>query len=167
MLFCLPSSLEILKDTTPNLHTKSSGDQRTTVISSSLDELERMVISALTLGNDYEPNTACASRTSARTISYPAHKTYYVRLENSPLSTPTQVQEIGRMPHLPEVVQDETDTNHDFCAINGLARSYIEQHLRDRNSSFRPTFISVNKASKDLCKHSWAPFLSRDCTMPQ
>lgn len=78
-------------------------------------------------------------------------------------------QEIGNLDSAPTKYQGADDGGEDveFCIINATAKQVIEKRLRDQGTDFRPTFIRISDAEKDLspiCRH---PTLGIDSTMPQ
>lgn len=55
----------------------------------------------------------------------------------------------------------------EFCIVDAAAKQSIQQGLLDQGTNFRPTFIRIGYAEKDLspiCRH---PTLGLDSTMPQ
>ena len=94
--------------------------------------------------------------------------TFIVKLEG-PIDSPEKIQEIGclsSLPHAFEGVDADRESEATFCEIDGNARHRISSYLSKHHPTFRPTFVRLAKAKKDLSPTSIAPFLGIDSTLP-
>lgn len=98
--------------------------------------------------------------------SAPRASAFLVILEG-PLDTPVKVQEAAEMSTIPHLIKGTGGTGETtFCRIDGNAKEAILGWL-SKHSSFRPTFIRLSKAKKDLSIDSIYPALGLDSTLPQ
>ena len=75
---------------------------------------------------------------------------YLVSLEGI-LNTPKSIQDAANLSEPPHTVQAASETRDAvFCKINGTIKQSIENWLSQQKSTFRPTFIRISKAKKDL-----------------
>ena len=95
-----------------------------------------------------------------------AQSSYLIRMEGV-LSTAKSIQDAADLPELPRSIQGSSeDTDVMFCIISGKAKKTIEAWLMRRSSRFKPTFVRLSKAQKDLDSNSIYPTLSREATLP-
>ncbi|KAL8632470.1 hypothetical protein Q9189_001845 [Teloschistes chrysophthalmus] len=93
---------------------------------------------------------------------------FLIKLEGYYLSTPQRLQEIAQLteePHTNVGISDHGTTL--FCRIDGYARRSVEKWAFMQTPKFKPVFIPVNLAKKDLSPDSLYPTLGRDPTLPQ
>lgn len=96
-----------------------------------------------------------------------ASATYLVLLE-CVLSTPEKIQAAARSPEQPQTVQASSETGDSvFCRIDGNMKQAIEIWLSQQKSTFRPTFVRLSRAKKDLTTTSIHPTLGIESTLPQ
>ncbi|KAK2744128.1 hypothetical protein FQN57_004388 [Myotisia sp. PD_48] len=86
---------------------------------------------------------------------------YLVKLEG-PLASAKNIQDLTGSLHVPPLKhgKGEYDEEANFCVINARMKRKLESALS--SIAFRPTFIRINRASKDLSTHSAAPILGYD-----
>lgn len=96
-----------------------------------------------------------------------AQSSYLIRMEGI-MSTSKSIQDAADLLEPPQSIQGSSE-NVDvmFCMISGKAKSAIEAWLVRQSSPFKPTFIRLSKAQKDLDSTSIYPTLSREATLPQ
>ena len=104
-------------------------------------------------------------------VDTPASQTnsspYLILLEGR-LSTPKSIQDAANLSEPPHTVQAASETRDAmFCEIDGTIKQSIENWLCRQKSTFRPTFIRVSKAKKDLDSNSIYPTLGLESTLPQ
>ncbi|KAL4899037.1 hypothetical protein BDW74DRAFT_171805 [Aspergillus multicolor] len=135
-----------------------------------LQELENLAI-VVDANSDYDGSfDELFHAPMPTTMAAPAAKgvqdlkaTYVVRLEG-PLTTLSMVQALTGMLQLPQQVDGSGDTgNASFCFVDGAEKSAITAALA---GAFKPTFIRINRAEKALDRHSAAPCLNYDATLP-
>ena len=96
-----------------------------------------------------------------------ASATYLVLLEGI-LSTPEMIQATKKLPEPPQAVQASSENGDSvFCRIDGKIKQAIENWLPQQKSTFRPTFVRLSKAKKDLAPTSIHPTLGMESTLPQ
>lgn len=97
-----------------------------------------------------------------------ARAIYLLKLDG-PISTPQRVQIAANLATIPEVHHGSSDYGDSvFCKIDGRARIAIENWLSVQNETlFRPLFIPVGMAYKELSSHSYYPTLGKETTLPQ
>lgn len=96
-----------------------------------------------------------------------ASATYLVLLKGI-LSTPEKIQIAAKLPEAPQTVQASSEQEDSvFCRIDGNVKQAIEIWLSHQNSTFRPTFVRLSKAKKDLAATSTHPTLGIESTLPQ
>ncbi len=101
------------------------------------------------------------------TSVHQAESSYLVLLEDV-LSKPEHVQAAANLLEPPETVQAASETgNANFCRINGGIKNSIQNWLSQQKSTFKPTFVRLSKAKKDLSATSIYPSLGLDSTLPQ
>lgn len=92
----------------------------------------------------------------------------YLILPEGILNTPRSIQDAANLSEPPRSVQAASDTGDAvFCSINGHMKQSIEIWLSQQRSSFRPTFVRLSKAKKDLSPTSIHPTLGLESTLPQ
>ena len=92
---------------------------------------------------------------------------YLVLLEGI-LSSPKSIQDAANLSQPPHTVQAASETRDAvFCEIDGQIKQSIETWLSLQKSTFRPTFIRISKAKKDLESNSIYPTLGLESTLPQ
>lgn len=93
--------------------------------------------------------------------------TFIIQLAG-PLSTPAILQEAAALPKLPTIAKGVGEYGQtQFCEINGAAKSRLLSRLAKHHPGFQPTIVRLSKAAKDLCPHSQAPMLGKECSLPQ
>ena len=92
---------------------------------------------------------------------------YLVLLEGA-LSTPDIIQDIVNLSEPPKVIQATSEETSDamFCRIDGDTKRSIENWLSHQKSTFKPTFVRLSKAKKDLAADSIYSTLGLDSTLP-
>ena len=96
-----------------------------------------------------------------------SNPSYLVLLEGI-LNTPKSIQEAANLPEPIHTVQAASETRDAvFCEIDGKIKQSIENWLSQQNFTFRPTFIRISKAKKDLDSNSIYPTLGLESTLPQ
>ena len=97
-----------------------------------------------------------------------ANSSSYLVLLEGILSTPKSIQDAANLSEPPHTVQAASETRDAvFCEIDGKIKQSIENWLSQQNSRFRPTFIRISKAKKDLDSNSIYPTLGLESTLPQ
>ena len=92
----------------------------------------------------------------------------YLVLLKGVLSTPENIQAAAKLPEPPRAVQAFCETGDSaFCRIDGNIKQAIESCLSQNKSTFRPTFVRLSKAKKDLAAISMHPTLGIESTLPQ
>lgn len=88
---------------------------------------------------------------------------------DGPLDTPERVKAIARLAKTPKVTTAESEHgSKSFCYITAQEEDRIKKALVNRGIAFKPFFITINIAAKDLCAWSATPTLGlRDATLPQ
>lgn len=88
---------------------------------------------------------------------------------DGPLDTPEKVKAIAHLAKTPKVTAAESEHgSKSFCYITAQAEDRIKKALLNKGIAFKPFFIAINIAAKDLCAWSAAPTLGlRDTTLPQ
>ncbi|RSM12568.1 hypothetical protein CEP52_002358 [Fusarium oligoseptatum] len=96
--------------------------------------------------------------------------TFLLKLEG-PLQSVDAVAKATNMVSIQETMMasDSSGQSSSFCKVNGLEKIAIETFLSESNihSAFRPTFIRISVARKELSTNSIHPTLGVDSTMPQ
>ncbi|RSL44896.1 hypothetical protein CEP53_011000 [Fusarium sp. AF-6] len=96
--------------------------------------------------------------------------TFLLKLEG-PLHSVDAVAKAANMVSIQETVMasDSSGQSSSFCKVNGLEKMAIETFLSESSihSAFRPTFIRISVARKELSTNSIYPTLGVDSTMPQ
>ena len=96
-----------------------------------------------------------------------AHSSYLVLLDGV-LNTPKSIQDAARLSEPPRTVQATSETQDAvFCSVDGKTKRSIEIWLSQQKSTFRPTFVRLSKARKDLAPDSIYPTLGLESTLPQ
>ena len=103
-----------------------------------------------------------------------ARSSYLIRLEGV-LNAPRSIQEAANLTSPPRIVHGTSEAGDatsetrdvDFCIIDGNAKQTIETWLSQQKSPFRPTFVRVSKAKKDVDPNSIHPTLGLESTLPQ
>ena len=102
------------------------------------------------------------------TLPSQANSSSYLVLLEGILNTPKSVQDAANLPEPPHTVQAASETRDAvFCEINGTIKQSLEKWLSQQKSTFRPTFIRISKAKKDLDSNSIYPTLGLESTLPQ
>jgi hypothetical protein len=96
-----------------------------------------------------------------------ARSVYLVKLEG-PISTAASVQIAGSLPTVPEPYQGSSDEgNTSFCKVTGQTKLAIENWIsKQRGPIFRPLFVPVGMAYKELSSQSLYPTLGKDTILP-
>ena len=98
-----------------------------------------------------------------------ANATYLILLQDV-LDTPKKIQAAAKLPSPPHAVQASSETKTEdsvFCRIDGTIKQALEAWLSQQNSTFKPLFVRVSKAKKDLAATSIHPTLGLESTLPQ
>ncbi|EPE26762.1 hypothetical protein GLAREA_02676 [Glarea lozoyensis ATCC 20868] len=96
-----------------------------------------------------------------------ARRLYILKLEG-PIDNAAKVQVAGDLPTIPEIYHDEGEGARSiFCKVDGRAKVTIEHWLSSQKSSFRPLFVPVGAAYKELSPDTLYPTLGKDTTLPQ
>jgi len=96
-----------------------------------------------------------------------AESSYLILLEGI-LSTPKSIQDAASLSEPPQAVQAASETGDGiFCRIDGNMKQSIIDWLSQQKSTFRPTFVRLSKAKKDLAPTSIYPTLGLESTLPQ
>ncbi|EXJ94209.1 hypothetical protein A1O1_02602 [Capronia coronata CBS 617.96] len=85
-----------------------------------------------------------------------------------PLTTPEIIQNaaaLNKIPTLSEGVGEDGPAR--FCEIDGAAKRRLLSWVAKHHCGFQPTIIRLSKAKKELCTHTPAPMLGRNCALPQ
>lgn len=101
---------------------------------------------------------------------------YLILLEGL-LDTPKSIQDAANLSELPHTVQATSEASEAsetseirkavFCSIDGKTKQSIEIWLSRQKSTFRPTFVKLSKAKKDLAPNSIYSTLGLESTLPQ
>ena len=93
----------------------------------------------------------------------------YLLLLNGILSTPEVVQQAAELQWSPANIPGASDSGKEtyFVKIDGISKQKIEEWLAEQKSAFKPTFVRVSKARKELSPTSIHPTLGLDSTLPQ
>ena len=92
---------------------------------------------------------------------------YLILLEGI-LSTPKSIQAAANLSEPPRAVQAASETQDAvFCSIDSNTKQSIEIWLSQQKSTFRPIFVRLSKAKKDLASISIYPTLGVESTLPQ
>lgn len=95
-------------------------------------------------------------------------ETFFLILLEGVLSSPESIQGVAKLPDPPRAFQAALGTRDAvFCRIDGNIKQSIENWLSQENSTFRPTFVRLSKAKKDLAATSIYPTLGLESTLPQ
>ncbi|KFX95945.1 hypothetical protein V490_03581 [Pseudogymnoascus sp. VKM F-3557] len=115
--------------------------------------------------------TATKTFTSSRkAILSPAEaRALYLLKLDSLISTPQKVQVAANLTNIPESHLGSSDSRDSvFCKVDGRAKIFIENWLSmQKGPVFRPLFIPVRMAYKELSSQSLYPTLGKDTTLPQ
>ena len=104
---------------------------------------------------------------SKETSASQAESSFLILLEGI-LSNPKRIQVAANLLEPPHAIQAASETRDAvFCRINGNSKQSIENWLLQKNSTFKPTFIRLSKAKKDLAATSIYPTLGLGSTLPQ
>ena len=102
------------------------------------------------------------------TPSSQTNSSSYLILLEGILNTPKSIQDAANLSDPPHTVQAASETRDAlFCEIDGTIKQAIENWLSRQKSTFRPTFIRISKAKKDLDSNSIYPTLGLESTLPQ
>ncbi|KFZ11824.1 hypothetical protein V501_04565 [Pseudogymnoascus sp. VKM F-4519 (FW-2642)] len=113
--------------------------------------------------------TKPSTLTQQATLSPAQARAVYLLRLNGPISTPQRVQIAANLETIPESHHGSSvDGDAVFCKVDGRTKIAIESWLSNRNGPlFRPLFIPVKIAYKELSSHSLYPTLGKDTTLPQ
>lgn len=96
-----------------------------------------------------------------------AESSYLILLEGI-LSNPKRIQVAANLSEPPQAIQAASETRDAvFCRIDGNSKQSIENWLSQQKCTFKPTFIRLSKAKKDLSANSIYPTLGLESTLPQ
>ena len=102
------------------------------------------------------------------TTSSQAKSSSYLVLLEGILSSPKSIQDAANLSEPPHTVHAASETRDAiFCEIDATIKQSIENWLSRQKSTFRPTFIRISKAKKDLDSNSIYPTLGLESTLPQ
>lgn len=119
------------------------------------------------LKKDGRPTASNHQHITTRISTSQASTTYLVLLKGI-LNTPEKVQNAAKLPEPPQTVQASSETEDSvFCRIDGNVKQAIESWLSQQKCTFRPTFVRLSKAKKDLAATSIHPTLGIESTLPQ
>jgi hypothetical protein len=110
------------------------------------------------------------STLTLQTILSPAQaRTVYLLKLDGPISTTAKVQIAANLPNIPEPHYGSSDEgNSVFCKVDGRTRMAIENWLStQKEPTFRPLFVPVGMAYKELSSQSLYPTLGKDTILPQ
>ena len=92
---------------------------------------------------------------------------FIVRLDG-PLRTPKMIQEAAALDKIPAILDGVGEFGQArFCEIDGTTKSRLLSWVAKHHYGFRPTIVRLSKAGKDLCTHTQAPMLGKECVLPQ
>ncbi|KFY70976.1 hypothetical protein V499_08789 [Pseudogymnoascus sp. VKM F-103] len=113
--------------------------------------------------------TKPSTLTQQATLSPAQARAVYLLRLNGPISTPQRIQIAANLETIPESHHGSSvDVDAVFCKVDGRTKIAIESWLSNRNGPlFRPLFIPVKIAYKELSSHSLYPTLGKDTTLPQ
>jgi len=89
---------------------------------------------------------------------------FILRLEG-PVNTPESVQEYAGLIIKPNILFDD-ETQSRFVVLTACEREKLETAVSAHYKSFRPLFIKISMANKELLTYSVAPKLGFDTTLP-
>lgn len=96
-----------------------------------------------------------------------AGSSYLILLEEI-LSNPKSIQVAANVSESPQAINAIFETRDAvFCRIDGNSKQSIEKWLSQQKSTFKPTFVRLFKAKKDLSATSIYPTLGLESTLPQ
>ena len=111
------------------------------------------------------------SNSTKQTILSPAQaRSLYLLKLDGPISTPIQVVQIAaNLSNILEPHYGSSDEgNSVFCKVDGRTKMAIENWLsKQKEPIFRPLFVPIGRAYKELSSHSLYPTLGKDTTLPQ
>jgi hypothetical protein len=97
----------------------------------------------------------------------PAHASYIFKLEGH-LDTLQEVQHAAGLNELPLEIQGiGVDGDANFCRVNGDSKQAITRWISTQQMKFKPTFVQVSQAEKDLPRDSMYPTLGLDMSLPE
>ena len=117
----------------------------------------------------YEHKLKTDGRLTTSISTSQTNATYLVLLQGV-LDTPEKIQAAGKLPEPPHTVQASSETKIEesvFCRIDGNTKQALESWLSQHKSTFKPAFIRLSKAEKDLSATSIHPTLGIESTLPQ
>lgn len=122
---------------------------------------------ALTLASKLAAPSSPPVATAAADPSESQKGSKFILELEGPLNTANKVQEVGGLASTPSVFSGVDDSGEEsfFCHVNSEEKQAILKGLS--NFDFRPTFIRMSKAEKDLSSTSIYPTLGKDSTLPQ
>lgn len=98
----------------------------------------------------------------------PPGESSYLVLLGGVLDTPEKIQGVANLPKPPQAIQAASeDGDALFCRVNGHVKQCIKTWLSHQKTTFKPTFIRLSKAKKDLAVDSIYPTLGSESTLPQ
>lgn len=93
--------------------------------------------------------------------------TFIVQLAG-PLHSPARVQEAAALDRAPALVKGVGENGESqFCEIDTAAKANLQKWVSAHHAGFQPTIVRLSKAKKELCRHSLAPMLGKECVLPQ
>ena len=117
----------------------------------------------------YEHKLKKDSRLTTSVSPSQANAIYLILLQGM-LDTPEKIQAAAKLPEVPPAIHASSETKTEdslFCRIDGTTKQALETWLSHQNSTFKPLFVRVSKAKKDLAATSIHPTLGKNSTLPQ
>ena len=117
----------------------------------------------------YEHTLKTEGRQNTSITASQASATYLILLRGV-LDTPEKIQAAAKLPEPPLAVQASSETKTEdslFCRIDSNTKQALETWLSHQNPTFKPLFVRVSKAKKDLAATTIHPTLGIDSTLPQ
>ncbi|MCJ1248252.1 hypothetical protein MMC30_005469 [Trapelia coarctata] len=92
----------------------------------------------------------------------------YIFKLGGPLAEPRQIQTAAGLSSFPNLIKGFGEQGiSSFCRVDTMAKRAIEEWLSREQVSYKPTFIRLSKARKELSSASSYPRLGQDSTLPQ
>lgn len=112
------------------------------------------------------PRYLARKKKAQRAVALNPSSTYLVKLEGL-LKDAKAVQELARLDTVPRIERD-ANTLAMFCTVTGDSRDRIIKALAEKEELlFKPTFVCVSRAAKELSSDTIYPTLGIDTTLPQ
>jgi hypothetical protein len=113
--------------------------------------------------------TKPSSSTQQKALSPAQARSLYLLKLDGPISTTAQVLIAANLPNIPESHYGSRDEGISvFCKVDGQIKMAIENWLSTQKEPiFRPLFVPIGRAYKELSSHSLYPTLGKHTTLPQ